>query len=81
MAKYDPLKHFLLAKPGPRLLTTFDELADLVGGLPNSASPYSAWWANERGGRHVQADAWMRAGWRVDSLHLSGRRVTFRRGG
>lgn len=57
---------------------SFDEIADLVGGLPNSAYRYRAWWANEHDGRHVQAKAWRGAGYVVDSVDLDGRAVTFR---
>jgi len=35
--------------------------------LPNSARKYREWWAN---GGHTHADAWLDAGFRVDSVNL-----------
>lgn len=79
MAKYDALKRHLLGQPGDRVRMTFDEIADLVGGLPDSAFRHQAWWANERGGSHVQARAWMNAGFAAEALNQERRLVTFRR--
>ncbi|MEV6637072.1 hypothetical protein AB0M54_40685 [Actinoplanes sp. NPDC051470] len=45
--------------------------------LPRSAFRYQAWWSNEIGGNHVQAHAWMNAGWRVDGVDLARQEVTF----
>ena len=79
MAKYDPLKQFLLQQTGPTITMAFEDVAEVVGGLPSSAYRYQALWANEAGGSHVQAEAWVAASWRVDSFSLSRRVVTFRR--
>jgi hypothetical protein len=68
-----------LATRGTVVEMTFDEVADLVEGLPDSAFKYSAWWSNEVDGGHVQARAWSAAGFRVDRLDLAGRKVRFRR--
>jgi hypothetical protein len=56
---------------------SFEEIADLVGGLPNSAYRHQAWWANEREGRHVQARSWMSAGFVVSFVSIQDRSVTF----
>ena len=56
---------------------TFDEIDHVVGGLPASARRYPAWWSNEREGTHVQAHAWMDAGWRVENVNLAAKRVRF----
>lgn len=53
----------------------FDEIANLVGGLPPSAFRHRPWWANDA--RHVQAAAWMAAGWRTEAVDLDRRQVTF----
>lgn len=45
--------------------------------LPASAYRHAAWWANETG-RHVQATAWLDAGFRVDEVDRATRTVTFR---
>jgi hypothetical protein len=76
LSKYDPLRDLLNAGRGRRTFT-FDELADRVGGLPNSAYQHVAWWANDTGDRHVQAVAWMAAGYLVREVDLKQRTVTF----
>jgi hypothetical protein len=35
--------------------------------LPQSASKYREWWAN---GGHIQANAWLDAGWKVEYVVL-----------
>jgi hypothetical protein len=79
MAKYDSLKEFLERSPRGTVSMTFGEVGELVGGLPDSAHRYQAWWANERDGRHVQARAWINAGYLVSDVDLQNRSVTFRR--
>ena len=78
-SKYDPLAEHLLGQLGPLVTMTFESIEDLVGRLPASAHKHQAWWANESGGSHVQAHAWMRAGWEVDSLDQTEGWVSFRR--
>lgn len=75
MGKYDELGHYLARTRRP-VDMTFDEVANLVGGLPPSAYEHRAWWANNLD--HVQAQAWMRVGRRVDRVDLADRRVRFR---
>lgn len=77
MSKYSPLRRYLLAKAGPEADMAFGEIEGIVGGLPASARRWSAWWANEVNGRHVQARAWMDAGWLVSDVDLSAERVRF----
>lgn len=43
MAKYDPLYKYLSESGQPVVRLTFKEVADLVGGLPKSASIHQAW--------------------------------------
>lgn len=77
MAKYDPLfEHLCKATDGP-LELSFEAVGALVGGLPNSAYLYSAWWSNEAGGRHVDAHAWMNAGRLVERVDLNRQIVRF----
>ena len=47
--------------------------------LPKSAYLYRAWWANDR--THIQARAWLDAGWKVKVLRMEDRYVTFARRG
>lgn len=77
MAKYDPLRDHLIHVLGPTHTMTFDEVANLVGGLPQSAYDLRQWWANNS---LVQALAWRAAGWHVDSVALTSKHVTFARG-
>jgi hypothetical protein len=74
VAKYDELRHFLARTKRP-IEMTFDHIANLVGGLPPSAYEHRAWWSNNLD--HVQAQAWMRAGRRVDWVNILRRRVRF----
>jgi hypothetical protein len=78
MGKYEALRSQLAVR-GEVVQMTFQEVADIVGGLPPSAFMHSAWWSNEVGGSHVQAHAWMGAGFRVDDVDLLKQRVRFRR--
>ncbi|HET9731930.1 MAG TPA: hypothetical protein VFP54_04565 [Acidimicrobiales bacterium] len=62
-AKYDRLAAFLDDQAGDEPVSlTINEISDMVGGLPASASQRT-WWANTTG--HSQALAWLRTGRRV----------------
>jgi hypothetical protein len=54
----------------------FDQVADLVGGLPRSAD-IRQWWANSS---QSQALAWRDAGFHVEQVYLDRQRVRFARG-
>jgi hypothetical protein len=79
VSKYSSLRRHLEREAGPSVEMTFDEIDDVVGGLPASARRYPAWWSNEREGTHVQARAWMDAGWRVANVNLTAERVRLTR--
>ena len=81
MAKYDPLSAHLKAQTMRRVAMDFDDVSALVGGLPKSARIHKAWWQGdpEESPTHVQKRAWGNAGFRVESLNLTGGRVVFRR--
>jgi hypothetical protein len=81
MPKYDALSERLARTPGESVTLSFTELDELVKGLPGSARQHAAWWANETGPsqRHVQARAWLGAGWQVDHVDFNDHRVIFRR--
>ena len=75
--KYEPLReHLATAKQrGQQTVDMdFDQVADLVGGLPASAYNLRQWWANDS---KVEAQAWRAAGWHVDAVSLDRRRVRF----
>lgn len=58
---------------------SFDDIGQLVGGLPPSAHEHRAWWANTRS--HPNAVAWLDAGWERTDVSFGSRRVRFRRVG
>lgn len=74
--KYDPLRRLLVGSRPQTITMTFVELDDIIGGLPPSARSYRAWWGNSTVTAGSQADAWMGAGYRVQTVEL-GVAVTF----
>lgn len=80
MGKYDPLREHLERLSHLRL--TFAEIERILGAtLPPSARKYSAWWANERDGRHVHALSWLDAGNQTQRLDLNAGTVEFAKQG
>ena len=77
MSKYRPLREQLASEAGRDVTMSLTDLDTLVGGLPRSARRYRAWWSNEREGSHVQARAWLDAGWRVEHVNLTAEQVRF----
>ena len=81
MAKYDPLRLHLAQLSDIEWTPSFTEIEEILGGsLPASATEHRTWWANS-GGLLVHQEAWLTAGWRVESVEISRRQVTFRRKG
>ena len=77
MSKYDPLFYRLDDDQGVTITLTFDQVAEIVGGLPPSAYEHPSWWSPNTS-RHVQARAWVDAGYRADA-DLPARTVRFHR--
>ena len=79
MPKYDRLgRHLSGLDRSQKHTLTFDQIESLLGfALPRSAKSYQAWWANQKNGRHVQANSWLDEGWVTEDLSLAERRVTF----
>lgn len=76
--KYASLAAHLRSLDANRWTASFDQLEGILGDkLPRSAHQHRAWWANTDS--HVQATAWLEAGWQVESVHPSRQQVTFRR--
>jgi hypothetical protein len=72
--KYEPLKDYLICCTSDTVELTYEVIEKIIkNDLPNSARKYREWWAN---GGHTQADAWLDAGFRVDSVNL-GQSVVF----
>jgi hypothetical protein len=78
LPKYTPLCRDMRTWPRVDTEVTFEKIENILGfSLPRSAHVHSAWWSNERG-THVQARAWMDAGWQVWHVSLSEKKVYFR---
>ena len=77
MNKYAPLEQFLQSSDQGFISMTFSELEQILGDtLPKSAYIYDAWWGN---GWHLQARAWLDAGYKAEQVHLEKQTVCFRR--
>jgi hypothetical protein len=74
--KYDALKRWLQMQHLQQLDVTFDEISNVVGGLPISAYERAAWWGNEVASTHSQCKAWLEAGYSV-SVDRAARKVRF----
>lgn len=80
--KYSPLERYLkrLSLNTQEVTLTFDQVERIImDKLPPSAFQRSVWWANERHGSHVEAHAWMGAGWKVEHVDLGRKVVRFLR--
>ncbi|MGQ0603321.1 MAG: helix-turn-helix transcriptional regulator [Anaerolineales bacterium] len=76
-SKYEPLYQHLRRSGKDQLTLTFAEIERLVSGsLPDSASE-RGWWSNRANA--LQASAWMEAGYHVEELDMTKKRVTFRK--
>jgi hypothetical protein len=79
MSKYEPLPQFLGSAGGSLHRMSFKEIERILGfKLPKSAYQHEAWWSNNATG-HSHARAWMKFGWRTESVDLAERKVTFQR--
>ena len=78
MSKYAPLVDYLNEQRNDSVTVSFDDIARIIGDtLPASARLHPAWWGNDTEVRHVNADEWLSAGWKVESVSLDEERVTF----
>jgi hypothetical protein len=82
MSKYDPLRIFLenAAKGVSEMTLTFQQIETILGfTLPPSARRHRAWWANPGTPHdHPHAQAWLAAGWKVDTVNQHREWVRFR---
>jgi hypothetical protein len=79
--KYDPLQSWLedqKADGKTNLRVSFQDIGKLLENeLPESARKHRSWWANEMTS-HVQAAAWLKAGWLVEDVDFETDEVSFR---
>ena len=74
--RYDPLKAYLLTQTASRLPMTFSAVEKTIGAkLPRSAHAYRAWWSNDTS--HVQAKAWLDAGYRAEQVDQNAGTLVF----
>ncbi len=57
-SKYAPPTEFLRGMTEPFVELSFDELNQLVRGLPSSAKRHSVWWVNSRTATILQRRGW-----------------------
>ena len=80
MPKYHPLTAFLKASSAHQLPLTFAEVENILGAkLPASAYEHPAWWANDAGKSHVQAKAWLSAGYETEQIDRRAKKLVFKR--
>ena len=82
--KYTPLENYLRGLPVNQreVLLPFQQIERIINAkLPASAYGYQQWWEHEKEGNHVNARAWANAGWRVESVDFSRKRVSLVRVG
>ena len=79
VSKYKTLNCFFRAQTAAFLPMTFDEVQREAGfALPASAHLHQAWWANDYD-RHVQAKAWLDAGYETEQVDMDARKLVFKR--
>ncbi len=76
MSKYDPLLDHLVHSKGVVEFQFIDVEKVLGFPLPASARRYAAWWSNS-GGTHVQAAAWLEAGYRTEDVNIEQEKLRF----
>ena len=75
--KYALLTRYLLTQPGERLTLTFAAIEAILGAELPVLAGLRSWWTNAP--TRADARAWLYAGWRVASVDLDRRCVTFER--
>jgi hypothetical protein len=79
MSKYAALSHFFFAQIADELPMSFHQVEDIIGTkLPSSAYRYPAWWANDLAS-HVQAQAWLHAGYETRNVDIVAKKLVFKR--
>jgi hypothetical protein len=81
LGRYTRLADWLMKRPDSvtDVTVTFDQIEVVIESpLPKSAFAHRSWWANDSVS-HPQSVNWLEVGWRVSSLSLTNRVVTFSR--
>ena len=76
--RYEPLTQYLSLRAEPVVKMSFADVERVLGRpLPASARRHRPWWANEQGGTHSHALAWLGAGRRTANVDLNFATVEF----
>ncbi len=79
MSKYEPLEAFLSRQSDDIIEMSFRDIEKVLNSkLPASARNHRPWWANSPRG-HVNAQAWLRAGFEAHEVDMGGEKLVFRR--
>lgn len=79
MSKYEPLEAFLSRQTNDSIEMTFEQIEKVLDSkLPKSARAYRPWWANSSAG-HVNAQAWLSAGFEALEVDMEREKLVFRR--
>ena len=76
--KYAPLENYLRNLPASQREVTlmFEQIEGILNSkLPSSAYEDRRWWDHETEGNHVSLRAWSNAGWKIESLDVTRKRV------
>lgn len=77
MSKYSPLESFLDHSGKAEVPMSFSTIEKILEfSLPTSARKYAAWWSNNATG-HVNAAAWLSAGYKAAQVDLSDEKLVF----
>ena len=79
MSKYAPLTGYLASSGVDYIPMTFMEVEEVIGDkLPRSAFQYRPWWSNNPS-NHVNAESWLRAGYKTANVDMEERKLVFRK--
>ncbi len=79
-SKYALLSIYLAKKSvyTSKITLTFSKIEEIIGDiLPPSAYNSKHWWSNTRG--KTPSESWMTVGWKVESIDLVNKKVTFKK--
>lgn len=78
--KYIPFENYLRSLPANQSEVSlhFEQIEKILKSkLPSSAYEDHRWWEHKTEGNHRNTRAWSNAGWRIESLEVSAKRVKF----
>ena len=77
-SKYTPLENYLRDLPDSQREVSlgFQQIERILNAkLPSSAYEDRRWWDHETEGNHIKKRAWANAGWKIQSLDVTKKRV------